>query len=481
MVDRWPLAVLGVVLAASLAARLRWLGDEVDVNEPDETMYVIMAENFARGSLYPRYDYERGNYRGGLFVVPPMPLYTAGLVFRVFGVSLRNFRAMNVAFGLACIAAFHALSGLYLRGLPRAVALAVFALSPVALYESTLALLGAPALFFLIVSLWSYVLYVRERRRGDLGVFALSLGAAAACKQYGLLLGGVVAVHWLCVAVRGRGPRVRGLFAALGLAAATFVVLVPWVVWRPYDSLHVYLWRSVLLHVVMLLRGARGGGSFLSLPYPELVFALGVVGLLGLAAFLLTWRKRGDVLAFYGVLLALPIILVREVRYLGLALPALCLFVGYLVGAIGETAGRRWRVARAANAVLVAMLLAAAVLPAAVPWRARSGLPEACRYVASHTEPGDLVMANYWRPVVERLTRRRMPDDWLGPAARRRIEQGAVRYVILDNSQYTRRLLHKPERRLVAEWVRRTYRLEKHFGRQADGTEVYGTDGGRTD
>ena len=127
------------------------------------------------------------------------------------------------------------------------------------------------------------------------------------------------------------------------------------------------------------------------------------------------------------------------------------------------------------------MLLAAVVLPAAVPWRARSGLPEACRYVASHTEPGDLVMANYWRPVVERLTRRRMPDDWLGPAARRRIEQGAVRYVILDNSQYTRRLLHKPERRLVAEWVRRTYRLEKHFGRQDDGTEVYRTDGGRTD
>ena len=123
---------LVAVLLVAFAARLVWLSDEFNINEPDEILHVIMAENFAQGATYPLYDYSP--YPDGFLLVPPLPLYAAGLVFRLFGASLRAFRAMSLVFGMAGIVAFYLLSGLYLKGLPRAVALAVFALSPVALY-----------------------------------------------------------------------------------------------------------------------------------------------------------------------------------------------------------------------------------------------------------------------------------------------------------------------------------------------------------
>ena len=465
---------LVAVLLVAFAARLVWLSDEFNINEPDEILHVIMAENFAQGATYPLYDYSP--YPDGFLLVPPLPLYAAGLVFRLFGASLRAFRAMSLVFGMAGIVAFYLLSGLYLKGLPRAVALAVFALSPVALYESSAAMVGAPAVLFLMLALWAYVRFTRGGRRGDLLLCAVFVGATAACKQYGVLLGGLIAVHWCARRALRGGPGLRGLCALLGIALGTFCLLAPWVLWRPRDSVHFYLYQTVVVQIREFLRGTRGRGAPGSLPYPEMVLAHALVALLGLVAFLATWRKRWDPLAAYAVLLALPIAVVREVRYLGMALPAAALLVGYLVAAVGELTAGRSKLARAANWAL-AVLLVVSVLPTAVrPWRVRSGLTMACRYVAAHTQPHELVMANYWRPVVERYAERRMPRDWLDAEARRAIARGEISYVILDQSQYSLRVLHTEERARVIAWVRASYEPVERFP-AGDGraTEVYWT------
>lgn len=449
------MAVGAVVLAASLVARLVWLDGAFDVTEPDELMYVHVAENFAAGVPYPRYDYET-RYRDGLFVVPPFPLYTAGLVFRAFGASLYSFRALNVCWGVAGVAAFGLLAALYLEGLPLLVATMVFAFSPVALRESTQALLGAPAVCFLLVSLWAYVRHVREGRGRYLVVFALALGATAACKQYGVLLGAVLAVHGLWVRWRRGGPSLRRLAAGFGLAVATFGLLVPWVFWRPRDALDLYLYQSLIAHVTGLLRGAESGPTLFAVPYPGLVAGHALVGLMGLAVFAATWRRRADAVLFYGVLLGVPILAMRQARHLSLGLPAWCLFAGYLLAA-GAEWGRRSRPARVGTGLL-AVLLVGSVGPAAmVPWRRPSGLAGACRFVAGHTLPGEQVLSNYWRPVIERLTGRRVPRDWLDAEARRLIARGEVAAVILDRSVYTRRVLHTPERAATAAWVRETF------------------------
>jgi 4-amino-4-deoxy-L-arabinose transferase-like glycosyltransferase len=464
--------VLGLLLALSLAGRLRWLHDEPIVHEPDEFLHLTMAENFAAGATSPRYEYSTA-YGDHFLFVPPLPLYTAGMVFRLFGASLVAFRAMNVVFGLAAVAAFWALSGLYLNGVPRLVSAAVFALSPLALYESTVAMLGAPAVFFLLVSLWAYVLYQREGRRGDLVVFAVSLGAAAACKQFGVLLGGVVLIHGIACRVAGKGRPLRAVLAGLGIAVGAFVLLAPWVVLRPYDSLHFYLYQTVVVQALHFLRGLRAGGALIGLPYPELLLAYGAVGLLGLVAFLATWRRPLDALAFYGVLLALPICLVREVRYLGLALPAVALFVGYALAVGEELAGRRWAAARIANRALAVLLVAPLLVTAAVSQRTPSGLDEACRYVAQHSAPADRILSNYWRPVIERLTRRRAARDWLDAEAKLLLQRRAVRFVILDESEYTRQVLGTAERKRLARWVREELPEAATFGPPEAPTRVY--------
>ena len=456
MTTRRVLAVLGVA-AAALVARLAWLDGEFDVNEPDEIMYLHVAENFARGVPYPRYDYET-RYRDGLFVVPPLPLYTAGLVFKATGASLRNFRAMNVAFGLAAVGAFAAFAALYLEGVPLLVAVLLFSLSPISLRESTQALLGAPAVLFLLISLWAYVRHVRDGLTRHLVLFGVALGATAACKQYGVLVGGLLLLHWCWLRWRAGGPSLRRMLAAFGIALATFGILVPWVFWRPRDSLHLYLYQSLIAHVTGFLRGQRGGGTLFNLPYPELVLAHGLVGLMGLVAFARTWRRKWDVALWYGLLLGLPIVVVREVRYLSLALPIGCFFAGYLV-AVLEEAARRSRWLRLANAGLVALLMASLVLAAMVPCRRASALPDACRYVAEHTAPGDRVLSNYWRPVVERFTGRRVPRDWVDADSRPLIETGQVAFVILDGSDYTRQVLHTPDRAATADWVRASFPL----------------------
>ena len=133
---------------------------------------------------------------------------------------------------------------------------------------------------------------------------------------------------------------------------------------------------------------------------------------------------------------------------------------------------------RLANWAL-AVLLMASLVPAAVrPWHERSGLSAACRYVAEHTEPGDLVMSNYWRHIIERFTGRTMPRDWLDGVAERLIAEGKVRYVILDESQYTRTVIHTTGRARVADWVRRTFPEERAFRAAPSGaaTRVYRTD-----
>ena len=464
------------VLGLALAARLVWLSDEFNVNEPDELMHVSIAERFAGGTLYPRYD--PGGYRDGLWTVPALVLYCGGAVFRVFGASLWHFRLMSVGFGLAGVAAFYAFSGLYLKGVPRLVAVLLFAFSPLSLYGTTLAMLGFPSLVFLLTGLWAYVRYHREGRRRDLVVCALMLGATAATKHYGLLLGGLIVVHWCWVRVLEGGPPLRGLAAVLGLALGTFIVLEPWVLWRPRDAVHCYLYRLFVSHLVALVRGQRGSGSLFGVPYPELVVAHGLVGLVGLVAFVATWRRRWDAAGFYAVLLGVPILAFRETRYLSLSLPIFCLFAGYLVAVVGE-AGRRSRLARVGNGVLVAMLVGSLVPVSVVPWRPRSGLVEACRFVAEHTAPDDQVVTNYWRPIVERFTGRRVASEWLDGESRRRIEGGGVRFVILDGSQYTRRVLHTPERAAAAAWVRRTFpAVWSPHGEARGGTTVYATGGG---
>lgn len=457
MTTRRVLAVAGVA-AVSLVARLCWLDGDFDVNEPDEIMYLHVAENFARGVPYPRYDYET-RYRDGLFVVPPFPLYTAGLVFKVVGPSLRNFRAMNVVFGIASVGAFAAFAGLYLQGLPLLVSALIFALSPVALRESTQAMLGAPAVFWLLLSLWAYVRHERDGRWPHLVLCAACLGATAACKQYAILVGGLLAFHWCWQRWRRGSPSLGRLAAAAGIAIATFGLLVPWVFWRPRDSLHLYLYQSLIVHVMALLRGHRGAGTLFTLPYPTLMLAHGLVSILGLIVFARTWRRKGDVALFYGVLLGLPIIVAREARYLSLGLPCWCLFAGYLIAAVDELAPRQSRLARVANGALAVMLVGS-VLPVAVgPPRKSSLLVDACRYVRLNTADDDLILTNYWRPVAERFAERRVAREWVDGEGRRLIEAGRVKFVILDSSPYTRRVLHTPERAQTAAWVRRTYPL----------------------
>jgi len=470
--------VLTGLLAVALVARLVWLDGAFDVNEPDEVMYLHVAENFARGVPYPRYDYE-SRYRDGLFVVPPFPLYTAGLLFRLVEPSLLHFRAMSVGFGVVSVAAFAAFAALYLEGLPLVVAVALFALSPVALRESTQALLGAPAVFFLLIALWAYVRHVRDGRLRHLAAFGAALGATAACKQYGVLVGGLLALHWCWLRWWTGAPSLRRMAAGFGIAAATFCALVPWVLWRPYDSLHLYLYQSLIVHVLGLLRGQRGGGTLFSLPYPELVLAHGLVGVLGLVAFALTWRRKGDVALWYGVLLGLPIVVVREVRYLSLALPIGSLFAGYLLAAMAEL-GKACRPARVAGGLLAVLLVGSLVPVSMMPWRTASGLEAACGFVADHTKPGDRVLSNYWRPVIERFTGRNVPADWLEAEAREAIEGGRVRFVIVDHSAYTRRVIQTPEREETADWVADRFPVVWSL-RTGDegGTEVYLTSGAR--
>ena len=465
-----------VVLAVSLVARLVWLSGDLDVNEPGEVMYLHMAEHFAGGSWYPRYDY--GPYRDGFFLVPPMPLYVAGAAFRVVEPSLRSFRAVSMAFGVASVGAFAAFAGLYVSGLPLLVAVLLFALSPIMLRESTQAMPGAPAVLFLLLSLWAYVRHVRDGGRKHLAIFALSLGATAACEQYGVLVGGLLACHWCWVRVATGGPSLRRLVVACGLAVATFCVLAPWVLWRPYDAMHLYLYKSLVLHVVGFLRVQRVGGTLFSLPYPELVVAHVLVGMLGLAAFAGTWRRKCDVAGFYAVFVGLPILAVWDVRHLSLAVPIWCLFAGYLVAAMAELAAGRSRLARIANALLV-LLLVGSLIPASVlPWRTRSGLADACRFVAANTRDGELVMSNYCRPVVERYTGRRMPREWMDEEARRLIASGEISFVILDHSKYTWRVIYTPGRACVSGWVYATFPVVWSASRgEGPGTRVYLTKG----
>jgi hypothetical protein len=68
-----------------------------------------------------------------------------------------------------------------------------------------------------------------------------------------------------------------------------------------------------------------------------------------------------------------------------------------------------------------------------------------------------------------------MPRDWLDADAQALIEQGRVRFVLLDDSEYTRRVLHAEDRARAAEWVRRTFPCVASFGPANRGTRVYRT------
>jgi len=328
--------ILVAVLLLSLAARLVWLTDEININEPDELLHLTIAENFARGSLYPRYD--AGGYPDGFWPVPSLPLAVAGAVFRVTGSSLWTFRLLTALVGVGGVAAFAAFAGLYLRGVGRWAAVLLFALSPLSLYGSTLAMLGFYGVFFLLLSLWAYVHHQREGRTLHLVLCAVFLAATCASKHYGLLLGGLYVVHWTWLRWRTGEPPLRRLAALLGITVGAFLALQPWALWRPYDFAHGYFYRMFLSHIVALVQGHRGTGSLFALPYAPLVFAHGLIGGIGLAMFLLTWRRKWDVAAFYALLLALPILVFRETRYLSLSLPAVCLFAGYLVSLGADSA-----------------------------------------------------------------------------------------------------------------------------------------------
>jgi hypothetical protein len=70
----------------------------------------------------------------------------------------------------------------------------------------------------------------------------------------------------------------------------------------------------------------------------------------------------------------------------------------------------------------------------------------------------------------------------LDEEARGLIERGKVRYVILDDSDYTRRVLHTAERARVAAWVRQTFPQQRFFpGGGHGGTRVYLTARGKSD
>ena len=109
-----------------------------------------------------------------------------------------------------------------------------------------------------------------------------------------------------------------------------------------------------------------------------------------------------------------------------------------------------------------------------LPWRTPSGLADACRFVAANTSADELVLANYWRRVIERFTGRAVPRDWLDSEARRLIEAGEITFVVLDDPDYTRQVLHTPDRTETAAWVRQAYpvvwSVEARGGR---GTSVY--------
>jgi 4-amino-4-deoxy-L-arabinose transferase-like glycosyltransferase len=464
---------LAFVLLISLAARLTWLTDDFNVNEPDELLHLTIAENFADGALYPRYD--PGGYLDGFWPVPSLPLCAAGTLFRITGSSLWTFRLLTALVGVAGVAAFWAFSGLYLRGLGHWVAVVLFALSPLSVYGSTLAMLGYYAVLFMLLSLWMYARHILDGRRLDLVLAAVFLAATCASKHYGPLLGGLYVVHWTCLRWKTGAPPLRRLAALLGVTVAAFLLLQPWALWRPYDFAHGYLYRMFLSHIVALLRGHHRTGSLFALPYAPIVFAHGFVGAIGLAAFMLTWRRKWDIAAFYALLLALPILVFRETRYLGISLPAVCLFAGYLVSlTAGMTRGRSWLV-RTSNLSLVALLGASVMLTAFAPPRVRSGLVDACDYVRTHSNASDRVLSNYWRPAIRRFTTRTVPADWLDATGRPLVERGEIAYVILDGSPYTRHVITTPEREAAAAWVKETF---PRVWASPDGvfpTEVYAT------
>jgi hypothetical protein len=467
-VSRRDTVLLTLVLLASLGARFMWLTDEFNVNEPDEFLHLTIAENFAIGFSYPRYD--PGGYEDGFWPVPSLPMYVVGRLFRWPPPDLWTFRYITALVGVGCVVAFHLLSRLYLRGIGHWVAVVLFALSPLSLYGSTHAMLGFYGVLFLLLTLWAYVRYIQDEKTLHLVLYAVFLAATCASKHYGLLIGGVTGLHWLWVR---RAP--GRLLMALSISTLAFVILQPWCLWRPVDFAHGYFYRMFFSHIVTLLRGERGGGSLFAVPYKGIVFAHGAIGLIGLGVFCFTWRRKWDVLAFYGLLLALPITVFREARYLSLALPAACLFTGYLVMAVRQATTAR------VPAIALVTLLAASVVPTAViPWRVPSGLVGACRY-ANATGRGTPVLSNYWRPVVLRLMEFGYPFpecEWVDGTARPYIERGHVGLVILDDSPYTRIAISTPERLATADWVRKTFPRVYVSPPGVYRTEVYDTSQG---
>jgi|GEM_PF-1403270 len=366
--DKKTVAIFLIILLAA-CGRFISLGDH-DLHPWDEPFYALRARAAAEdGAWLDQNDYCPHRMVNACY--PPLFVWLTGAAMKVLGPTELAARLWAAVFGVGTVGVVFLFARRLFDDKAALFAAGALAVLPYFTSVSRMGQFDVPVAFFLTLTFWLWVEYLRTGRRSAAAATAVSFGLCLLTKIAVGFAFPVAAFSALIVmSIASREFRFRR-FAVLALVTGAGIALaLPW---------HIYMYA---VHGGYFLRHFLGYAVFYSgeglsppsSPWGYLFYAnYAVIFMAGLTPFLIlsatrllrergTWVARQDrlILIAWAVLslVVLTLMSVRREVYLVPVLPALCILAGPALASFGRGRARRGGVAAVAAAAVLAALWA---------------------------------------------------------------------------------------------------------------------------